>query len=350
MAILSLKKVLAQSFVGRIYTCFFSNARKDRTIEMIEVFAGKNLPRKEKASLIRDIRQAYIKYTWNPFEFFIFDYQGLSKSRRKGFITEMQKENLAIKLNSTEVCKLFDCKWNTYMRFTQYYKRDICPFLSKNNNPAKLEDFISRHEDFILKPIDDSMGKGIAVLHKANVDTIIQMMNDYPSGIIVEELIKQSDQMASIHPQSVNTIRIHTFNVKGQVHIHSRPFARFGRRGGVVDNAAQGGIFAAIDFKTGIVTAAMDEFGNKYIIHPETQKSIVGFQIPRWQEALIMAKELATVVPEAVSVGWDLACVDDGWVMVEGNSRGQFIGQQMFYRTGVREELLSIDPILFSIK
>ena len=40
-----------------------------------------------------------------------------------------------------------------------------------------------------------------------------------------------------------------------------------------------------------------------------------------------MAKELATVVKGNHYAGWDLALTENGWIMIEGNARGQFVWQ-----------------------
>lgn len=148
----------------------------------------------------------------------------------------------------------------------------------------------------------------------------------------------RNEVRASLHPQSVNTVRISTLKIGGKIHI-IHPFFRVGRGEDVVDNAAKGGIFGVIDKETGIVTRACDELGNRYVVHPDTKKPIVGFSIPQWEVAVDLSLKLAKVVPESVFTGWDLALTDKGWVMVEGNSRGQFICFQMATQNGFRKEL-----------
>ena len=54
--------------------------------------------------------------------------------------------------------------------------------------------------------------------------------------------------------------------------------------------------------------------------------------------AVALAKELAGVIGTNHYVGWDLALTDKGWVMVEGNPRGQFI-MQIATRKGIKAEL-----------
>lgn len=81
--------------------------------------------------------------------------------------------------------------------------------------------------------------------------------------------------------------------------------------------------------------------GNNYTYHPDTNIKLVGFQIPKWNEAVETAINLAKQVPDVRYVGWDLALTADGWVMIEGNEDGQFPFQH-FPRVGLANEVKQI--------
>jgi len=53
-------------------------------------------------------------------------------------------------------------------------------------------------------------------------------------------------------------------------------------------------------------------------------------------EAVKMIKELALIVPEVRYVGWDIALTDKGWVLIEGNDKGMFVGIQKTTQKGFR--------------
>ena len=59
-----------------------------------------------------------------------------------------------------------------------------------------------------------------------------------------------------------------------------------------------------------------------------------------WQDTVHLAKTLALIRPQNRCIGWDIAATPDGWVMIEANIHGQFIGQQMVDRRGKCRELL----------
>ena len=120
--------------------------------------------------------------------------------------------------------------------------------------------------------------------------------------------------------------------------MHLFTFLRMGSGGGVIDNATAGGLAAAIDPETGIVTSeACREDMSRMLSHPDTGVQILGMQIPRWQELLALVDQLARVVPMQPFVGWDLALTPDGWCVVEGNYSGEFMFQLMNGR-GYRRE------------
>ena len=144
--------------------------------------------------------------------------------------------------------------------------------------------------------------------------------------------------MAALHPASLNTVRICTLKLKDRVVVF-RPVLRMGRGNSVVDNAAQGGIIVAVDAATGIcLEKGVDESGNRYLRHNDTNVVLPGFQIPKWDEAVAMVTELAHVVEGNKYIGWDMALTDNGWVMVEGNPRGQLL-IQIASQKGIKHEL-----------
>ena len=160
------------------------------------------------------------------------------------------------------------------------------------------------------------------------------------SGIkafVFEELIVQDETMDSFHPQSVNTLRIATLRFNDRIEI-IHPRIRLGRGEAVVDNAGSGGIIGNIDLSSGVIYAACDKKGTSYEYHPDTNVKIVGFKVPRFDEALQLVKQLAQVLPKVRYVGWDIALRPDGWVMIEGNDKGQF-GFQYPKQEGFAEEL-----------
>lgn len=304
---------------------------------VIRDYLGDNVSEKEIKRISRRMRYAFLRYGWKFDEYFEWHFEELTHKERKSFVPDLHKDYFCDMINPKQGIKVFMDKGLTYQKFRPFYKRDVCAVKSWEKDGSAFADFIHRHPTFIVKPLTASMGNGVQIFRDCNASAAEDICKSYPEGLIAEELIVQVDELKEVFPHSVNTVRITTLILKDETVI-LHPFIRFGRGENIVDNGGQGGLFCAIDPATGRVTAVRDKHSRAFEQHPETGHQLIGFTVPRWKEACDLALQLAQVYPECRYVGWDLALTNDGWVMVEGNSRGQFIGFQLPALKGFRSE------------
>lgn len=333
---ISFHRSLEQTGLDTLYIYYFRH-RGQRRWAMIERYLGNGVSEKEKRHIARRMRYAFLRYGWKFDEYFMWDFENLTHKERKSFVPDLYKDYFCDRVNPQEYHKLFMDKGETYKRFSKYYKRNACVVHSWAQDGQAFVSFAKDAKDIIVKPLKESMGNGIKIFRNVN-DAIVQVIKDeYPKDFIAEELIRQVDELSSLYPNSVNTVRITTLVIGDQVEI-IRPFMKIGRGGCEVDNGGKGGLLCALDKEVGCITAVKDEMCVNYEVHPDTGETLIGFTLPLWKEAISMAKELALVIPECAYVGWDLALTDQGWVMVEGNSRGMFVGFQLPEMNGFRAE------------
>lgn len=331
-----------------VHFLLYQKKKKNAPI-ILKRFMGE-VPADRKHDLLRKMRHAMVCYRWNFEEFFLFGYEDLSKEEIASFAPEFDKNVFCAKVNDEMDSSVYYSKWNTYSRFKKYYKRDVVQVKCLEDlQSIDFIAFVDRHHRFILKPESKSCGRGIRIINTLSAEDAKQKLETvYRKGdtrFVLEELVVQSEEMARLHPESVNTVRIPTFRLDDRVHIFP-PYLRMGQGSSFVDNAGSGGVFGLVDLETGRVYAACDEMGNSYEVHPNTKEKIIGFVVPRWKEAIALAKELITIVPSVRWVGWDLALTDDGWVLIEGNERAQFVFQ-IPDRKGCRKEVESFERAYF---
>lgn len=291
--------------------------------------------------LKEDVWKAVILNLIDPDEYFLFHFYDLTAEERHQFVGNREKEQICGLINSNGAWEIFTDKWRTYQKFEPYYKREAIKY-SSSDDAEEFKEFYNRHTKVIIKGEKASRGRGISFAdhsEAASADEVLKKMNqelDLWGGYIVEEYIRQADELAQFHPESVNTVRIATFRDDNEVKILFA-FLRCGRNGTIVDNGGSGGLFTSIDIDTGVCnTDTADKDGNRYQKHPDSQIEINGFHVPEWQQALDLSRTLAGVVPEQRYVGWDLAYTQTGWVMIEGNSWAQFGSTQVSYQKGIR--------------
>ncbi len=243
-------------------------------------------------------------------------------------------------------------KWRLYNRIPKYYKREMIKI--KNADDFSLfEGFIHRHPVYVVKPLNTSSGVGV---HRAELadyktprdafDRILQegeaLVKKHPSRrteMILEELIEQESTMASLHPQSVNALRITTVRAADGKMVMYRPRIKIGMNGGFLASAAENGVIAEIDPVTGVIrTDGYNENGGKYLVHPNSGIRIKGFQIPQWDGLLELVDDLNREMPEYGYIGWDLVLCKSGWCVMEGNYSGE-VASQVILGRGLRSEL-----------
>lgn len=298
---------------------------------------------RKKNSVINDMVR---EKTFNGIEFseyLCYRFYDRNKKERRSIVADWEHLGYACIMNNHKNDELFDNKWKTFNKFKKYYKREVVLFEGQDD-VARFKNFMEDKESFVVKLLDASCGRGVQIVEKSDFDGDVNieemLIKEYSGRFIAEELVVQHSEMAKFHPASLNTVRIPTIRLDDETLVVN-PFMRLGRNGKNVDNAGAGGIICAVDVETGKIIAAADRDGKSYTKHPESGEQIVGFEIPLWNEAKKLVRELAEVVPDNRYTGWDMALTDEGWKLIEANRRGQFVWQ-IPTQVGFREEINTI--------
>lgn len=140
--------------------------------------------------------------------------------------------------------------------------------------------------------------------------------------ILLEDYLEQHSVLSSIYPDSLNTVRVITFlNRLGEPELWAA-LLRVGN-GGEVDNFDAGGLTAQVSLETGEVQGPVilkNPFdASPTDDHPITRAPIVGVKLPFWHEGLDLVRRAARANPELRTVGWDLALLEQGPAILEGN-------------------------------
>lgn len=327
------KKADESHFFKKLYCAYyriFDRKYYTKGIEMARAIFHKyqeeaGLDAKEEKEIIQDMIYSLHRFGFTYEEYFWMALHDLSAKGRGEHIPDKIRYEWYYQMNYEEIMHTFKDKGKTFQLLKQYFKRDCIAAYSENERDDFLQ-FVSRNTRFIYKPMYLQCGRGIQIIDTKNVDSN-QLFSDLikDGAFMAEELIQQSKEMSQLHSESVNTVRMITIRCKDGVHIFN-PILRMGRGDTVVDNAGSGGILAYIDSDSGIVVSKGTEEGlGCYIFHPDTHVVIPGFQIPAWDEAVQLAKEVAMKIPDATYIGWDFAHTDNGWVIIEANGDGQFL-------------------------
>lgn len=319
-----------------------SSFRKDLAIARNLYYTEEEIKNpKLSKRLEKDLARAFISHRMRPDEVFLYGLRNKGYWERKEFLSDREKTNIIEKYEDNEVFIELSYKNVLYVRHKTYFHRDGCIIYREEQKPAFIV-FAMKHKTFFTKPVHGTWGRGATILTIANAEEASQLYDrlSEEDTWFVEEIIKQVPETAAWNPSSVNTVRIPAIRTPNGCKI-IQPFFRTGRKGAIVDNAGGGGIFAVFDAETGIITTdGVDEHGGRYKCHPDSGLRYKGWQVPRYDELkVIVAKLIHELTSHPRYVAFDFALTDNGWVLVEGNASGQFVGQIAEHR-GVRKEFL----------
>lgn len=200
---------------------------------------------------------------------------------------------------------------------------------------AEFDAFVQRHNTFFMKDVLGFRGVGITRHSMKDIDISAlysELKGHYNVHYVLEEEITEVDILKDFHPWSVNTIRVVTLydDVEDKVYVMNAMF-RMGNCQNNVDNFHYRGIGANVDLSTGIVASeGYDAKNNIYMKHPLTNKQIIGFQIPYWEECLDFVKKAARRIPTVRYVGWDVVIKPGGtFALIEANDNADHDIQQL---------------------
>jgi hypothetical protein len=239
---------------------------------------------------------------------------------RRRFITRGRLVKIIRQCNSPEARHVFDYKPLFHNKYKDLLGRDFLD--AREASMEEVIAFLRLHKRVMGKKPDGMFGKGICEFVADNTNNDIKIAEDImQKGLLLEEFLIQHEDLAKFNASSTNSLRVVTFiTANGEVKIMAAVL-RVGRAGRIADNFHHEGIAALVSIESGIVyTVGVDRSFNRYILHPDSKKQIVGFRVPKWQEIIEFVKMAAERQPDLRYVGWDLTICSDGRiVLIEGN-------------------------------
>ena len=310
----------------------------------------------EGKSNLKDYKKALYRHRVTYGEYmYKFEYWKLNEAQRNEFISCSEMQCIYRKMVQPEVKTVF---WNKILflnKFPSFAQRKWIEV-----RKSTYEEFAEMLNSFdcIAKPIEGWRGQGIRKIEKRENKADIRALYDefVRDNILLEERIHACKEIEEYHPQSLNTIRVVTISNPNKCVIFGA-ILRMGTGNSIIDNTHNGGVFASIDVKTGIIeTDGLDSMGNHYVVHPDTKKTIKGFQIPYWDKVVETCTRATKVLPKLIYAGWDVVVKDGGTIaLIEGNHGPDFDGgMQAPKKIGVKQrvkdmvmDLYGIDPLQY---
>ena len=301
----------------RYMTRVISGIRFDKLNRVLEKIKEKS--GQSKVYTFFDILVCAAKYGAGYYDYLMFGFYDMNGRQRDTYLTRVRNKKIMDLMNDPAFSDEFDDKLRFNKTFAAYLGRKTLN--GETATEEELAEFLRGQEAIFAKINHGDCGRGVEKLYVKDFDSPAAMLAYIQEHglVVLEHVLPQHEDMARLHPSSVNTMRILTDLVDGQVHI-AYITVKMGRGNGVCDNSGQGGILCRVDPQSGkIISPATDDYFNIYEKHPDTGIVLQGYQLPMVDRAVAMAKEAALVFPQVGHVGWDMAITPTGPAIIEGN-------------------------------
>lgn len=190
---------------------------------------------------------------------------------------------------------------------------------------------LSMRPEVIVKPSQESgSGRNIKFYDtRAHADALKTVLLDRGEGdLIIQDIVKQHYELAKMHPQSLNTVRIYTVMMADGVHVLHASL-RMGAHASRIDNvSAHSGIIAGVKADGSLMERAYFDMssGKTTDRHPQGMP-LSDIRVPAFDKMMDTVRRAAQYTGNFRLVGWDLS-VDENEdvILIEANMRKGAIG------------------------
>lgn len=327
----------------------------------------KKTPKVKKKSFFKCLKEVRFLYNyWNAFpdtyfRFGMFLKEYTDKERMMSFIPQGAYSRYASCSNS-KYNILIDDKILFHDLMTYYgLPVPLRYFIFRSNEFRIGSKLLSDNEvDCILKSISDERifvkrftggaASGISILKKVKNGVYIDSENEEVNAktirrkykdedYIFEKQIMQEQTLRQFNPDTVNTIRVLTYENK----IISAT-VRFGGKGEFVDNVSANGVAVSLDINTGVLGSyglKMYSTTDKFYEHPDSHIKFKNVKVEQWAAICDVVEQALEFLPYYKSVGFDIATTEDGPIILEINTGAGINLSQMGKDYGLANVFLS---------
>jgi hypothetical protein len=286
-------------------------------------------------------------------------FVGLTQSRKIWITANFRVENFALVENKIAADALFAAHgFRTTPTLALFCNRIANRSPRLLRSAAELGDFLRdpKHYPLFAKPMDglQSLGSGSFDRYDRATDCLITVSGQslplakfaadvdahYGQGYLLQRRVGPHAEVRAICGDRLATVRLLTTMTAADPRIIRACWKIPAGAHGADNFWRHGNLLAQLDLSTGRVLRVIRGVGTtleEVTHHPDSGVALIGQQVPNWSEVTRTALEAAKVLPDLKLIGWDIAPVDDGAVIVELNQTPDFILPQLADRRGMMD-------------
>lgn len=187
---------------------------------------------------------------------------------------------------------------------------------------AHIQELVAAEPEVVVKrAVNSEGGAGVTFLEGSHLSAKFErLVKQIPCDLVVQKPLRQHPDMAKLHPESVNTLRIVSLLTGEHVKIYA-VCVKIGVGKERLDNACHGGIYCGVRPDGRLKRNGSLGDGRQLVTrHPELLYRLEEQKIPHLSNALKLVKEAHAFMGHFRLISWDVAIDETGdAVLVETN-------------------------------
>jgi hypothetical protein len=193
------------------------------------------------------------------------------------------------------------------------------------------------------EPASDSL---VAGERRIGIDAFVDAVaTHYAAGYILQRRVAPAARVQALVGNRLATVRVITILGENGPEV-LRALWKIPAGSNVADNFwRSGNLLATLDLASGRVLRVVRGSGltlEQVAHHPDTGAELVDIEVPNWREITALALEAASTLGEVPLIGWDMAAVEEGALIVEPNFTPDFFMAQLADRRGMLDERFKV--------
>lgn len=195
-------------------------------------------------------------------------------------------------------------------------------------------------KEAVVKPIlDGNSGKGVIIgsfdenaYDDNNKFDLLSLLDKSEKNYIIQEKVKQSEELNKLFPHSINTFRVITYISDSK--IKAAPLSlRLGSGLNKLDNIHAGGLVIGVNIENETLLQNAYKLGYsdsnlKFEKHPDTHTIFYDYKVKGVNKIISAAKKLHVQTPHIGIISWDFTLnLDNNPILIEAN----YLGQSMWF-------------------
>ncbi len=197
-------------------------------------------------------------------------------------------------------------------------------FLDGNLRPVtELEaaELVGAEDEVVVKrAVNSEGGYGVEFMAGSKLEArFSDIMGNIPCDVVIQKPIRQHKDLAALHPESVNTMRIVSLKTGDKVKVY-KVCLKIGVGKERIDNGCHGGIYCGVRSDGTLRDYGVLDNGKVLHRHPDLGYAFGDKKVPHLGRAVKLVKEAHSFMGHFRLVAWDVSIDEHGEaVLVEAN-------------------------------